>query len=171
MPALVSAIDGDVEISRWLELIPQPYRAREAREWVETATSGWRDGTLGALAVCDAQGGDVFGGIGLRVRAADDRVAEIGYWAAARSRGRGATTRAVALLSRWALDEAGAERVQLRAELENVASQRVAEKAGFVREGVLRSYRFNPRLGRRMDFVMYSLLPADVGPVRDGELP
>ena len=169
VPALVSAIDGDAEISRWLELIPQPYREQEAREWVETATRGWREGSLGAFAVCGAQARGVLGGVGLSVRAPDDRVAEIGYWTAAGARGRGVTTRAVALLSRWALDEAGAERVQLRAELENVASQRVADKAGFVREGVLRSYRFNPRLGRRMDFVMYSLLPADSPPVGDAE--
>jgi RimJ/RimL family protein N-acetyltransferase len=43
-----------------------------------------------------------------------------------------------------------------------VPSQRVAEKAGFTREGVLRSLNYNPRLGRRVDFVMFSLLPAEL---------
>ncbi len=50
------------------------------------------------------------------------------------------------------------KRVQLRADSRNVASQRVAEAAGFRREGVLRSVRFNARQGRRVDFVVYSLL-------------
>ena len=50
----------------------------------------------------------------------------------------------------------------MRAEAENVASCRVAEKAGFRREGVIRSSRYNPRLGRRMDFVLYSALPGEI---------
>jgi RimJ/RimL family protein N-acetyltransferase len=50
------------------------------------------------------------------------------------------------------------QRLQLRAAVENHASNRVAEKAGFTREGVLRSQRFNARIGRRVDFVMWSLL-------------
>jgi RimJ/RimL family protein N-acetyltransferase len=43
-----------------------------------------------------------------------------------------------------------------------VASQKVAAKAGFVREGVLRSYITHPD-GRRADAVMFSLLPSDAG--------
>jgi RimJ/RimL family protein N-acetyltransferase len=162
--ALAAALDGDVEISRWLELIPQPYTRRDARSWVELSATAWRDGTMGAFAVSDAGAGTLVGGAGLRVEDAEHAVAEIGYWAAPAARGRGLTTRATRLVARWALHELGAERVQLRAECENVGSQRVAEKAGFVREGVLRSCRYNPRLGRRMDFVLYSLLPGEDAP-------
>jgi len=50
------------------------------------------------------------------------------------------------------------ERLQLRADEQNAASRKVAENAGFTQEGILRSSRYNPRLGRRVDFVMYSLL-------------
>jgi RimJ/RimL family protein N-acetyltransferase len=53
-------------------------------------------------------------------------------------------------------------RVQLRADEENAASKKVAENAGFTREGVLRSSRYNARLNRRVDFVMYSLLPGEL---------
>ena len=42
---LVAAIDGDVDIAQWLELIPQPYREREAHAWVSAAATMWRDGT------------------------------------------------------------------------------------------------------------------------------
>ena len=83
---------------------------------------------------------------------------EVGYWVAAEARGRGLCPRAVSLVSRWLIMEHGVERVQLRADEENVPSRRVAEKAGFTQEGVLRSSRYNRRLGRRVDFVMYSLL-------------
>ncbi len=78
------------------------------------------------------------------------------------ARGRGLTGRAVLLVSRWSFDELGCERLQLRADADNVASQRVAEKTGFTREGVLRSVHFNPRQQRRVDFVMFSLLPSEI---------
>jgi RimJ/RimL family protein N-acetyltransferase len=78
------------------------------------------------------------------------------------ARGRGLTTRALHLISRWAFDELGCARLQLRADLLNLPSQRVAEKAGFTREGVLRSVHFNPRQNRRVDFVMFSLLPGEL---------
>jgi RimJ/RimL family protein N-acetyltransferase len=69
---------------------------------------------------------------------------------------------ALRLASRWALEEVGLERIQLRADVRNEPSLRVAERAGFHREGVLRSARHNPRQGRRMDWVVYSLIRADL---------
>ena len=64
------------------------------------------------------------------------------------------------LVARFAFDELGAGRVQLTTELDNRGSQRVAEKAGFTREGVLRSYL--DFKGRRRDAVMFSLLAEDL---------
>jgi RimJ/RimL family protein N-acetyltransferase len=93
------------------------------------------------------------------VRAGDEGVAELGYWVKAGARGRGVATRAVVLVARFAFDELGAARVQLVTEPDNVASQRVAEKAGFIREGTLRS--FLSFKGRRRDAVMFSLLPGE----------
>jgi RimJ/RimL family protein N-acetyltransferase len=71
-------------------------------------------------------------------------------------------TRAVVLLSRAVLARDEVERVQLRADVENVPSRRVAEKAGFRLEGVLRSAHWNARLGRRQDWALYSLLSSDL---------
>ena len=88
----------------------------------------------------------------------DQGVAEVGYWVAPEVRGRGVCTRAVRLISRWVLERPGMERLQLRADEENAASRKVAEKAGFTQEGILRSSRYNPRLGRRINFVVFSLL-------------
>jgi RimJ/RimL family protein N-acetyltransferase len=80
---------------------------------------------------------------------------------AATARGRGVCTRALRLLSRHALDDLGLQRLQLVADPDNVASQRVAEKAGFRREGVLRAHLRHPD-GRIRDSVMFSLLPGDL---------
>ena len=54
-------------------------------------------------------------------------------------------------------------RLQLRADVLNTASQKVAENAGFEREGVLRSVRYSRRQQRRVDFVMYSKLAGENG--------
>jgi RimJ/RimL family protein N-acetyltransferase len=159
VPALVEAIDGDPEITSFLELIPQPYGEAEARAWIEAAAAMWHDQTGSPFALLVAD--EVTGGAGINWIDRDDGVGDVGYWLRREARGRGYTTRAVRLLARWAFD-LGCERLQIRADTQNAASWRVAERAGFRREGVMRSIRFNPRLGRRMDFALYSLLPHEL---------
>ena len=161
--ALVACLDGEQEIARWLDAIPQPYREAEARSWLEHSSSAWQEGTSAPFAVTDATTSELVGSVGFGwVGERDQQVGEIGYWMRREARGRGLTTRAVRLVSKWALTELGWERLQLRADEENLPSQRVAEKAGFTREGVLRSVHFNARQDRRVDFVMFSLLPAEL---------
>ena len=91
----------------------------------------------------------------------DPEVAEAAYWVSPSARGRGVATRALRLLSRWAFDEAGVERLWLEIEPGNDASHRVALKAGFLREGVFRAHCRDRRTGVRHDCVIYSLLPGD----------
>ena len=133
---LVACIDGDPEITRWLDQVPQPYRTRDA---------------------LDSETGRVLGSIGVRFSDSGD-VGEIGYWLRADARGRGAITRALRVVSAWAFRRGAVERLQLRADVENVPSRRAAEKAGFRLEGVLRNVYWNARLGRRQDWALYSLL-------------
>jgi RimJ/RimL family protein N-acetyltransferase len=151
---------NDPEIGAYLDLIPQPYTTADALDWLAISAQGWRDGTSGTFGIhTDGLDGAV-GGVGVRfLSGLEEGSAEIGYWVAAEARGRGVATAATRLAARWSFDsvpELG--RLQLRADVENVASNRVAEKAGFTREGVLRAQRYNARLGRRTDFVMWSLL-------------
>jgi RimJ/RimL family protein N-acetyltransferase len=158
---LVAALDGDEEVTRWLDSIPQPYTDADAHAWLSQTGQAWRDGAAAPFAVVEAQTGRLLGGIGIRWNDRVNQIGEIGYWARGDVRGRGYTTRALRLVTDWALDAAGCERLMLRADTRNVPSQRVAERAGFVREGVERSARFSPRQGRRVDFVVYSRLPTD----------
>jgi RimJ/RimL family protein N-acetyltransferase len=62
---------------------------------------------------------------------------------------------------RYAPDELGLIRLELITDVDNVASQGVAQKAGFQREGVLRSHLRHPD-GHRRDSVMFSLLPGEL---------
>jgi RimJ/RimL family protein N-acetyltransferase len=160
--AAITAACQEEEIARWLDMIPQPYTENDARTYIKQTKQGWRDGTGGAFAVGDARGGELLGSIGFRVVDGENAVVEIGYWTKREARGRHIATRALKLLSRWAILDLGAERVQLRADVRNEASCRVAENAGFRKEGTLRSVRYFPRQKRRVDFVMYSLLPNEL---------
>lgn len=157
--AIVAACN-DRAIAEFLDAIPQPYTQSDARAYLDICRQGWRDGSMFNFAVL--VDGSPVGSISVRYVEADQGVAETGYWVAREARGRGTATQALRLLSRWAIDERRVDRLQLRADAENLASQRVAEKAGFTREGTLRSSHYNPRLGRRVDWAMYSLLPGEL---------
>jgi RimJ/RimL family protein N-acetyltransferase len=87
------------------------------------------------------------------------RRAEVGYWLGCDARGLGHATRAVRLICAWGFLALGLERIDLLAATGNAASQRVAERAGFTREGVLRSY-MRGRDGRQ-DMVAFGLLASD----------
>jgi len=63
---------------------------------------------------------------------------EIGYWRRTDRAGRGYATEAVRALSRMAFDVLAAERVEIRMDDRNLASARVAERAGFRFEALLR---------------------------------
>jgi RimJ/RimL family protein N-acetyltransferase len=154
--AIVECMDGDPDITLWLDRVPQPYTLDDALSYIRGTAGIEEEGH----AVTDASSGRLLGSIGLGPER--DGICEIGYWLRSDARGQGAMTRALVLLSRAALERDGVERVQLRADVENVSSRRVAEKAGFRLEGVLRSAHGNARLGRRQDWAMYSLLPADL---------
>ena len=157
--ALVRRIN-DAQIATYLDLVPQPYDVSDAHDWFAMTADGWRSGTNATFGI-HVEGIDgVVGGIGVRfLDDLDDGCAEIGYWVASEARGRGVATAATRAVAGWAFGAVPElARIQLRADVENVASNRVAEKAGFTREGVLRAHRYNARLGRRSDFVMWSLL-------------
>jgi RimJ/RimL family protein N-acetyltransferase len=158
----ITAACNDRAIAEFLDLIPSPYTEDDAREAIAYFREGWAEGTVSNFAITNSERGEPLGSIGVRWLEPDQGVAEVGYWVAAEARGRGVCTRALRLVARWLISEHGIQRLQLRADEQNPASRRVAEKAGFTEEGVLRSSRFNPRLGRRVDFVMYSLLAGEL---------
>lgn len=157
VPALTAACQ-DPEIPRWT-VVPSPYSERDAAQFVAAGPGALAAGRALDLAIVAAGGGDLLGAVGLTEFAWEQRRAEIGYWVAREARGRGVAARAVRLLSDWALRELGIERVELMANPANAGSQRVAERAGFTREGLLRSYRY--RHGVREDLVVFSRLDVD----------
>ena len=128
-----------------------------AKEALELNRRRWAHGEAATFAICDTADqciGHVFVNLGTSQRAT------VGYWLLPEARGKGLATRAVRLISRWALRDLRLARLGLLTEPSNDRSQRVAERAGFHREGLLRSWAEID--GRRVDYVAFSLLPADL---------
>lgn len=145
---------NDPEVAHWIPTIPHPYTREDALAFIRGEVRPEHQ----ALAI--ELSGQVVGGIGIGLNSHEYR-ATMGYWVAAEARGQGICTRALRLLTRHALEELELQRVDLVTDPDNLASQRVAEKVGFQREGVLRAHLRHPD-GRIRDSVMFSLLPGEL---------
>lgn len=149
---------------RWLPL-PNPYTDADALSWCTEVSRGFRTSGEGiewaAIRRSDQR---LIGSFGLKRTDWRGRSSEIGYWVAPWARGEGLAVEAVERIGRWLLLEQGFERMVLRAATGNTASQRVANKAGFTREGVARNAGFTN--AGRVDLVVFNLTPSDLdGPV------
>ena len=153
VPAIVEGCN-DPLIAHWIPTIPHPYTDEDAIAFIRGEVRSDHE----AMAV--ELYGRVVGGIGLGLNAHGYR-GSIGYWIAERARGQGICTRALRLLARHALEDLQLQSIQLVTDPDNLASQRVAEKVGFQREGVLRAHLRHPD-GRVRDSVMFSLLPGEL---------
>jgi RimJ/RimL family protein N-acetyltransferase len=114
--------------------------------------------TLVRLVVVDAEAGEILGGGTLHHLDPKRSVIEIGYWLYPRARGRGVATKLARALAEYAFT-LGLQRVAAYVEVGNVPSERVLERAGFTREGIIRSLPSSD--GRRVDKTLFSLLPGE----------
>jgi RimJ/RimL family protein N-acetyltransferase len=115
-------------------------------------------GRLLALAAVEAPTGEVVGGATLHHLDEERRIVEIGYFVLPHARRRGIATTIARMLAEHAFT-LGIERVAAYVNVDNAASERVVERAGFTREGVVRSM---PKPdGRRVDKTLFSLLPGE----------
>jgi RimJ/RimL family protein N-acetyltransferase len=148
----------DPEIVRFTR-IPSVPDAGFVAGWVDRYISGWADGSRAGFAILSRD--DEFLGMAAIVDLdLAGRQGEIGYMVAPAARGRGVAGRALRLVSGWALGALDLERVELRISSDNEPSLRVAERLGFVREGVLRSLHLKDDV--RSDVAIYSLLRGEL---------
>jgi RimJ/RimL family protein N-acetyltransferase len=159
LPAVVEACQ-DPLIVRFVVPIRPGYSAADGRAWLLVQEPARLAGTGVELAITDADDGELLGAIGLVNVDAANRRGMIGYWVAPQARGRGVASGAVRLLAGWALGTLGLARIELLTDPDNAASQRVAERCGFTREGIMRSHLVNN--GERRDSVLFSLLPGEL---------
>jgi ribosomal-protein-serine acetyltransferase len=138
----------------WMPWCHPGYSIEETRSWLATQVAAFENRVAFEFAITSA-GGEYLGGCGLNQIDTANQRANLGYWVRSSVAGRGVATAAVRLLRQWGFGNTDLVRLEIVVATGNAASQRVAQKAGAVREGILRS-----RLllhGISHDAAMYSL--------------
>jgi RimJ/RimL family protein N-acetyltransferase len=154
-PAVTAACQ-DPEIARWVT-IPQPYQAADAEAFIAASGTMWRDGTGAPFAITEAAKGQLVGAVSLF--GPDGHQATVGLWLAPAGRGRGAGTRSLRKVTEWTFATTAVYRLDCFLMVGNVASERMVERAGFQREGVLRGWDLHA--GSPVDCTAYSRLRSD----------
>jgi RimJ/RimL family protein N-acetyltransferase len=151
-------VSMDSALQQYVEL-PMPYELEHAEYFVrEIAIGGWGTGQRAEFLVEDAGTATRLGRVGLGLARAG--LAEIGYWVDPKTRTRGVATEAVRAACHWGFHGLGLQLIEWRAEVGNLASRRVAEKAGFLIEATLRRRLLHR--GVRVDAWVGSLLAGEV---------
>jgi len=143
-------------LRRWMGGAGQPAASLEEALWyIAQQELSWENGSAYYFMAYDADGAV---GIGfLNSFNHIHRFANLGYWIRSDRTGRGYATAVTRLLARFGFETLGLHRIEIVVDPQNIASQRVAEKAGAVREGILRN-RLLYEQGSH-DGVMFSLIP------------
>ncbi len=159
--ALYEAVRESIpEVSPWLPWCHQNYSIEESREFIGSRELASQGGEWYSFGVFETDTGRFLGGVGINFINRVHQMANLGYWVRTCAAGRGIATKATRLAARFGFEQLGLHRIEIVAAVANVPSQRVAEKAGARREGVLRN-----RLlinGESLDAVLFSLVPEDV---------
>jgi RimJ/RimL family protein N-acetyltransferase len=159
---LYSAVRESIpEVSRWLSWCHENYSLDESRNFINSRQIASQGDEWYSFAIFEKSSNEFVGGVGLNFINRVHQFGNLGYWVRTSAAGRGFATRATRLAARFGFAELGLRRIEIVAAVENVASQRVAEKAGAFRECVARK-----RLlinGESHDAVLYSLIPTDLG--------
>lgn len=131
--AAYAAGTADPQVRRFAHLPEPSYTPERVRELIDTVIDdGLRSGTLGVLAVAAAVDDGFLGS--LVVYDVTPSSAEVGFWLAPEGRGRGAAAASLRLARSMAGD-AGLTRLRARTMVDNLASVRVLEAAGFRPQG------------------------------------
>ena len=155
-----AAAESVAEIYRWLPWCHPDYQQEEAEAWIAARPEAWAARQELSFAIVDSVSGRFLGGCGLNQFHPQHRMANLGYWVRTSAAGHGAASAATVLIARYGFRVVGLQRVEILADVDNHASQRVAEKAGAKREGRLRNRLFHH--GQVRDGVLFSLTPEDV---------
>ena len=159
--ALYDAVRESVsEVSLWLPWCHQNYSIDDSREFIGSRELASQGSEWYSFGIFEKHDGAFLGGVGINFINRVHQMANLGYWVRTSATGRGIATMATRLAARFGFEELGLQRIEIVAATGNVPSQRVAEKAGATREGVLRK-RLLIR-DESLDAVLFSLVPEDL---------
>lgn len=156
---LEAATESVKEVYGWMPWCHAGYTRAEANEWAAMQAERFKSRSEFQF-VFESEAGRFLGAGGLNRFDTEHKFANLGYWVRSSASGMGVAPRAVKLIVAWAFDHTEFQRLEIVVAAGNTRSERVAEKVGAIREGVLRS-----RLlihGKRHDATVFSVIRGDV---------
>ncbi|MCY7347626.1 MAG: GNAT family N-acetyltransferase [Pyrinomonadaceae bacterium] len=147
------------EFSRWMPWCHENYTRAESEDFIKKVGENWRNETEFAFAIFDAETDEFLGGVGVNQPNKQHKFYNLGYWIRVSKQNRGVASEATRMLAKTSFKDLPINRVEILAAVENIPSQKAAEKAGATREGILRK-----RLiigGRIHDAALFSFVRED----------
>ncbi len=154
------------DLSRWLPWAAAGYAKGDAARYIRESMSAWSEGRAWDFAIRRPANPDRhIGNVSIWHTSRQGPTGEIGYWVHSAEAGKGVITEATAEILRLGFDELDMHRIVLRIAVGNHASERVAEKLGFLLEGTLRE---EVRVGDEwLDHTIWGLLRHEHEIMRD----
>jgi ribosomal-protein-serine acetyltransferase len=158
--ALQAAHESVEDIYPWMEWCRPGLERSEVAAMVAALEDAWDKGVAYTFVVIDSATGEFLGSVGLNRIDQRSRFANLNYWIRSSKKGRGIATQASELACRYGIEKLGLARIGILVAEGNTASQRVAERLGATREGILRNaIRLHDR---QMNATQYSIIPSDL---------
>lgn len=159
--AIHEAVNASLsELRPWLPWASRDYSRSTTQHFVRDSIGAWADARAFDFAIRRPENPDRHvGNVSVWHTSRANQVAEIGYWVRTDETSKGVCTEVTARILQVAFEELNLHRVTLRVAVGNRASERVAEKLGFLQEGVLRE---DVKVGTRwMDHTLWGILDAE----------
>jgi len=151
-----AAVESRQHVGQWMSWMTGDYAHEDAEKWVLHAVSAWEEDSDYEFIIMDREDGTIAGSCGLSEISRKYLMGNVGYWVRASKLKLGAARQAVQLLRDFGLEDLGLNRMEIVIAPGNEASQRVAQAAGALYEGILHQ---RLRVGEIVyDAEMYALL-------------
>lgn len=155
--AAIESKGGD--FSYWMPWCHENYSIAESKDFIAKTQENWKDSTQFGYAIFDGETEKFLGGVGLNQPNENHKFYNLGYWVRTSEHNRGIASEAARALAKTAFEDLEINRVEIIAAVENIPSQKAAEKSGAAREGILRKRVVIS--GRIHDAVMFSFVRED----------
>lgn len=126
------------EFSRWMPWCHENYTMSESETFIAGLEKKWRNGEVFGFAIFDAKTNEFLGGTGLNQPNVTHKFYNLGYWVRVARQNRGVSSEATRILAEAGFEDLPINRIEILTAVENMPSQKAAEKSGAIREGVLR---------------------------------
>lgn len=155
-----AVVESKDELSLWMEWLHPAYSMADAEQWVTNCRKAWETDSMFGFTIFERRTRQILGGCSVGITSHLHRNGSIGYWIRSSRTKQGYASEAAALLAQFGFRQLGLIRIEILVAVGNTASERVAEKMGAVREGLLRNrllFRGKPR-----DAYIFSVIPNEL---------